>query len=184
MKTAAFLSTITLLAAQPLAVSADNLEGPVLAAQPLAVSADSLDGPVELNEHGLDAVTAGSVSVPPSVSIQALSEATGDFVMTNTRTTATVLGKPIPQQYGNLMDWLNIFGGTSLATSVGGDTTTAVLTTPEAELSHRINPYTNTISYNREFLNSEISVFAQYSPNGPLLDYTLWRQDRMRNWLK
>ena len=185
MKRATYLTITTLLAAQPLAVSADNLEGPVLAAaQPLAVSAYNLEGPVELDAHSLDAVTAGSgVSVPPSASILALSDAVGEFVITNTRTTATVQGTPVPQQFGNLQGWLNVIGGTSLATAVGGNpsTSTEVLTSPETSLSQAINPFTNTINYTRKFINSEISVFAQYSPNGPLLDFTLWRMQWLRD---
>lgn len=187
MKKAPFLMITTLLAAPPLAVSADNLESPVLAAQPLAlaVSADRLDGPMELDEHGLDAVTAGSgVSVPPSVAVQALSEAAGAFVFTNTRTTATVQGVTVPLGYGSLLDWLNISGGMSMATAFGdgATTSTAVVAPPEAALSQAINPFTNTINYTRKLLNSEISVFAQYSPNGPLLDYTTWQWDRMNTW--
>lgn len=147
----------------------------LLVSAPLVAVADSGgEGPVELNEAGLDAITAGSISVPPTAALSALADASGDFAMTGTNAVTYVQDKPTPLVWGYASDWITAARGLATATTIGPDSTleTRVLTTPEAAAP---NPYGGTINYTHRVLNTEITVFAQVRPGGPLLDWFHYR---------
>ena len=154
----------------------------LLASQSFVALADSTDeGPLELTEAGMDAVTAGSISVPPNAAVQALSDAVGDFAITGTTTGTYVQNKPATLMFGSAPVWITAARGVATATSTGPNAgrATQVITTPEAAAP---NPYGGTINYTKSVLGTEISVFAQVRPGGPLLDFFHHRVQSIRNW--
>ncbi|MCB1800535.1 MAG: hypothetical protein KDI82_02490 [Gammaproteobacteria bacterium] len=154
----------------------------LIAAQPFAASADEAAGPIELNEMGLDAVTAGSISVPPSAAVNVLSDATGDFAMTSTSSGTFIKHTPVSLMFGYAPVWVTAQRGTATATSTGAtaDQSTSIATTPEVATAAAINPYAATINWTRKILGTEISAFAQVAPGGPLLDFFHYRRSNIR----
>lgn len=154
----------------------------LFATQPFAVAADDSSGPIELNEMGLDAVTAGSISVPPSAAVNVLSDATGDFAITSTSSNTYIQNSPISLMFGYAPAWVTAIGGTATATSTGAtaDRSTSISTTPEVATAAAINPYAATINWTRRILGTEISAFAQVAPGGPLLDFFHYRRTTIR----
>lgn len=154
----------------------------VLAAAPFMASADGADGPIELNATGLDAVTAGSISVPPSAAVNVLSDATGNFAITGTSAGTYLKHSPVTLMFGSAPAWVSAVGGTATATSTGLGSTrsTNIATTPEVATAAAINPYAATINWTRNILGTEISAFAQVAPGGALLDFWHFRRTNIR----
>ncbi|MCB1802190.1 MAG: hypothetical protein KDI82_10930 [Gammaproteobacteria bacterium] len=154
----------------------------VFAVQPFAVAAEDNSGPIELNEMGLDAVTAGSISVPPSAAVSVLSDASGDFAITSTSSSTYIQNSPVSLMFGYAPAWVTAVGGTATATSTGAtaDRSTSIGTTPEIATAAAINPYAATINWTRKILGTEISAFAQVAPGGPLLDFFHYRRSTIR----
>ena len=157
----------------------------LLVSHPFVAAADSADeGPFELTEAGMDAVTAGSISVPPSAAVNALADATGDLTITGTSAGTFIQNSPVPLAFGSAPAWVTAVGGTATATSIGPTSgrSTDIVTTPEVAAAAAINPYAATINWTRTILGTEISAFAQVAPGGPLLDFFHHRVKSIRNW--
>ena len=142
----------------------------LLATHPFAAAADAADeGPIELTEASMDAVTAGSVSGPPSAAVAAFSDAFGNFTITGTSADTYVQNSPTRLQFGSAAAWIAAIRGTASATSSGGNSsrsTDVVSTSPSAP-----NPFGGTINYTKNVLGTEISVFAEVRPGGHVLDF-------------
>lgn len=143
----------------------------LLASYPFLAAADAVEeGPFELTEAGMDAITAGSVSGPPSAAVAAFSDAMGDFVITGTSASSYVQNSPTALQFGSAAAWIAAMRGTASATSSGGTSSRSTDVNSTADPSAP-NPYGGTINYTRNVLGTEISVFAEVRPGGHLLDF-------------
>ena len=155
----------------------------LLVSLPLVAAADSADeGPFELTEAGMDAVTAGSISVPPSAAVSVLADATGDFTMTGTSAGTYIKSSPATLMFGSAPAWVTAVGGTATATSTGPTSgrSTDIATTPEVAAAAAINPYAATINWTRKILGTEISAFSQVAPGGVMLDFWHYRRINIR----
>ena len=99
----------------------------LLVSLPLVAAADSADeGPFELTEAGMDAVTAGSISVPPSAAVSVLADATGGTATatstgptsgrsTDIATTPEVAAAAAINPYAATINWTRKILGTEIS---------------------------------------------------------------------
>lgn len=133
--------------------------------------AESADGAIELTEESMDAVSAaGSLLNPPSPALQALADAVGNVTLTGTSATAYVQDASTRQQFGSAAGYITAQRGVASATSTGRDSSrsTQIVVSPDALAP---NPYGATISYTKNVLGTEISVFSQVRPGGYALEF-------------
>lgn len=145
--------------------------GVLLASSCAAALAESAGGGIELSDESLDAVSAaGSLLNPPSPALQALADAMGNVSLTGTSATAYVQDASTRQQFGSAAGYITAQRGAASATSTGRDSSrsTQIVVSPDALAP---NPYGATISYTKNVLGTEISVFSQVRPGGYALDF-------------